>query len=464
MFKKILVPLDGSKTAELLLNYITQVAKKMEASVQVLTVLTPDMAGPASYPGSLHEGIFRESLVTRAPSLNIPTSNAEVSDEQRSSTQRFLDAQVARLQQEGVQASALMTEGLAEEQIIEVADQHDCDLIAMSTRGSNTAEKGLVGSVTLKVLHATHIPLLLIDPDRAATYTEALDDLHVVVPLDGSSFGEMALPYAEELSQQMGAPISLVHAVRSVNPALLADPMTGGLPSAEALEAFSEDASEYMNGLVETLKAEGVNASAEILKGKADKCIVEFCKPLKQSITVMTTHGHGAMARWLLGSVTQGVVRTCEDAVLVIPRQYGKQQASEITHLLEQASIFSNLSEEALQHIAEAARVQQFEAGEMIVEEGEETGGCFIITEGSVEVLKSGQVVDEMGKGTFFGEMSILENIPRSASIRAKEPVSCVSIRRTDFAELLQRRPMIAVGMLPELAKRLREAREQQVN
>jgi len=465
MFNKILVPLDGSKPADSILTYVSQFAKALKSDVLLLSVLDSGTSKSAGFTADIHEGSSRQSIGEGGSHWRVQTeATTPVSQDHHDQTRTYLEQQAQHLTQAGVKAEALILEGSAEDKIVECAVEKNCDVIALSAWGRSGPSGGL-GAVSAKVLQASNVPVILCSPDMAEPYSKnGLQSPQIVVPLDGSSFGEMALPYAEELSQHLKSKISLIHVLRSMNPALLSDPFTGSIPSKEALEAFSEDAGDYVQSVVETLKGEGIEVEAEVLKGKPSDCIVKFSEEKPQSLTIMTTHGHGAMARWLLGSVTDRVTRNAKDAILIIPGQYGKSQAGEITELLAKTSIFAPLSEDALLSIAQDARVRTFAAGEMIVEEGDETGSMFIINEGSVEVLKGTTVVDEMGVGTFFGEMSILENHPRSASIRAKEAVSCVSIRRIDFAGLLQRRPHIAVEMLPELAKRLREAREEQMN
>jgi CRP/FNR family cyclic AMP-dependent transcriptional regulator len=63
-----------------------------------------------------------------------------------------------------------------------------------------------------------------------------------------------------------------------------------------------------------------------------------------------------------------------------------------------------------------------------------------------------------LDSGEFFGEMAVIDDHPRSATVRALEETECVAIRRVDFLEVLQRRPQIAVQMLPVLVRRLRQA------
>jgi CRP-like cAMP-binding protein len=86
-----------------------------------------------------------------------------------------------------------------------------------------------------------------------------------------------------------------------------------------------------------------------------------------------------------------------------------------------------------------------------------------VIASGRVEVIKGAEsqhptVIGTLGSGEFFGEMAVIDDHPRSATIRAIEETECVAIRREDFLETLQLRPQIAVRMLPILVRRLRQA------
>jgi hypothetical protein len=212
--------------------------------------------------------------------------------------------------------------------------------------------------------------------------------------------------------------------------------------------------------MCQKLGTENLNAEYALLDGAPAQQIVNYASQQPQSLIVMTSHGHGALARWLLGSVTEAVTRIAHDAVLVVPRRFGKRLTAEITDLLGQAFIFANLTEDELGRVAKAARIRTYPAGSDVVTEGDTGGGFFIISDGQVEVLKGDKVIDTMQEGDFFGEMSILENHPRSATIRAKTQTECIVLHRADFMEELKRSPEIAVNMLPELGRRLREARE----
>jgi CRP/FNR family transcriptional regulator, cyclic AMP receptor protein len=99
----------------------------------------------------------------------------------------------------------------------------------------------------------------------------------------------------------------------------------------------------------------------------------------------------------------------------------------------------------------------------VIVREGDAATGCFMIVSGRVEVSQGAasatpMVIATMGPGEVFGEMAVIDEHPRSATVRALEATECVAIRRVDFMEVLRRRPAIAVQLLPVLVRRVRQA------
>ncbi len=104
----------------------------------------------------------------------------------------------------------------------------------------------------------------------------------------------------------------------------------------------------------------------------------------------------------------------------------------------------------------------EFSAGDFIFREGDLGTEMYIVHEGQVEVLNQAgegeHQIAVLEKGDFFGEMSLLEELPRAASIRAISPVKLVTINGTMFAGMLQSNPEIAVRMMRKLSRRLREA------
>ena len=136
----------------------------------------------------------------------------------------------------------------------------------------------------------------------------------------------------------------------------------------------------------------------------------------------------------------------------------------DIVDMLERTPIFSELTKRDLNALAQTARHRKYAAGEVIIKEGGDAVGCFIVASGEVEVVKGldspdqKEVLATLGPGDFFGEMAIIDDAPRSATVRAIKETECIAITRWDFMAEVRTRPDIAIHMLPVLVKRVRAA------
>jgi CRP-like cAMP-binding protein len=124
--------------------------------------------------------------------------------------------------------------------------------------------------------------------------------------------------------------------------------------------------------------------------------------------------------------------------------------------------LFSSLDEKQREQLNAFTFERRFSPGEIIVEEGRTGNGLYFITSGLVEVVRGAstatpRTLATLGKGEFFGEMALLEEWPRSATVRALEDTACIGIDRWLFLMQLRRDPDIAIVMLQAMARRLRE-------
>lgn len=124
---------------------------------------------------------------------------------------------------------------------------------------------------------------------------------------------------------------------------------------------------------------------------------------------------------------------------------------------LKKVPIFSKLPAKELEHIARSLKERAYEPGAIIVKEGDPGLGFFLITQGRVVVSHSNHAIRELGPGEFFGEMALMEERPRSATVTAKERTNCLQLVRWDFRALLKENPDMAVQMLEVVVQRLRE-------
>ena len=129
---------------------------------------------------------------------------------------------------------------------------------------------------------------------------------------------------------------------------------------------------------------------------------------------------------------------------------------------LKRVSMFEDLDQKSLEAIANAAVEQRYEPGEDIVRQGDTGVGAFIIRSGKVDVIqdRGGKEtkLSTLGAGEVFGEMALLDEFPRSATVRAVEPTTALGIQRWHFRGILESHPQIALALLPMLTRRIRNA------
>jgi CRP/FNR family transcriptional regulator, cyclic AMP receptor protein len=126
--------------------------------------------------------------------------------------------------------------------------------------------------------------------------------------------------------------------------------------------------------------------------------------------------------------------------------------------LLAQVPLFEGLSRRHLKQIAEHADEISFREKETIVEAGQPGGTFFIIVEGEVRVVRGDRTIARAGPGEFFGEISLLDGGPRSASVIAETPVVAIRLFKASFDRVVRDEPRVAGKILAVVARRLREA------
>jgi CRP-like cAMP-binding protein len=127
---------------------------------------------------------------------------------------------------------------------------------------------------------------------------------------------------------------------------------------------------------------------------------------------------------------------------------------------LARVPIFEKCTPEEIRAIASVAQEHFYEPGQIIVTQGTPGQAFYLILAGRVSIEREGRSLGAFGPGDFFGEMSLLDNAPRSATIRAIEQTRCLMLSSWDFKALIERNPSIAIKLLEVLSRRLRVADE----
>jgi CRP-like cAMP-binding protein len=125
---------------------------------------------------------------------------------------------------------------------------------------------------------------------------------------------------------------------------------------------------------------------------------------------------------------------------------------------LRDVPMFRHLSKTELERVAGWLQAYSVPEGDLLVREGASAQEFFLIEDGEAAVLEDGERVAVLGPGDFFGEMSLLDGAPRSATVTAESPVQVMILTRSRFTKLLQNEPSIGIAILKQLARRIRVA------
>ena len=131
---------------------------------------------------------------------------------------------------------------------------------------------------------------------------------------------------------------------------------------------------------------------------------------------------------------------------------------AELVARLGSVPLFSGLDQRHLKDLANRARVVEHPAGREIVEEGGGSVGFHLLLEGTAKVTQGDQVRRTIGPGDYFGEISLIDGKPRSATVRAETPVRSLSLTAWQFAPVLEANPSMSHSILLGLCKLIREA------
>jgi nucleotide-binding universal stress UspA family protein len=297
MFEKILVPLDGSAIAQGILPCVKTLARRFGSTIVLFHA--------ADAPVELD----RQEKYTK-----------ETIDRIHSLAEQYLAGVTKTLRRQRFKVKAEVGLGGVARSITDYAEAHNADLIAMSTHSRSGPARWMMGSAPDRVLRHTHKPVLLMRPTgESPVDAKPLPLKHLIVPLDGSQAAQAVLPYAKGLAKTLKLEVALIQVI-SAETTVQFTPMgpdTWAIPT-DIVQQIDVLASGYLAGVGKELEREGISVRWDVLRGAPAHSIVEFAKETPGSMVAMTTHGRSGLARWVLGSVADQVVRGSGEPVLAI--------------------------------------------------------------------------------------------------------------------------------------------------
>jgi nucleotide-binding universal stress UspA family protein len=293
MYKKILVPLDGSKFAESALPLALTLSRKTGAVVHLVTVLEP------------------------IPSFAY--------DEWESAAKEWSEEYLKNvLERVSPSAGGAVTTSLKTGHVVDMLEQEaeaeSADLVVMATHGRGILSRMWLGSVADAFLHHSDRPVVLVrPPEENQPETDHPQDFQtILVPLDGSELSESALSHASEFGELFDAAYHLTRVVSY--PIDIASPY---LPHTvqmnhQIVEETKEGCADYLEERAERMRRRGLQVTTSVLvDAQAGHGILQETEAVGCDLIAMATHGREGLGRAILGSVTDKVVRGSHVPLLI---------------------------------------------------------------------------------------------------------------------------------------------------
>jgi nucleotide-binding universal stress UspA family protein len=297
MYTKMLVPLDGSRTAEKVLPYARDLARRFKIPIELLAVI--DIAELATHI-TAEKARFLDSMI----------------EEGVRSSESYLRGVAASFS--GATVTCKVEKGRAEDVIIERGEADTAMLIAMATHGRSGLNRFLLGSVAEKVLRGAANALLLIRATDAAPSDGEVSFKSIIVPLDGSELAESILPMVAGVAKKLGIEVVLFRAYHIPYNAYAGDDGFYAVNYDDLISAVRDETNDYLDKKVAEVKNIGVEKVSALSKeGFAGDEIIALGRKTPDALIAMCSHGRSGVRRWVLGSVTENVVRHTADPVLV---------------------------------------------------------------------------------------------------------------------------------------------------
>jgi nucleotide-binding universal stress UspA family protein len=300
----MLVPLDGSELAEVVLVYAKELAGRLDLDTIFLHVCSPEESEPAtmhrSYVEHVAETIRHQSIEVQEKA-GIETGGRSV------------------------ESQGVLAVGNPAEEIIRYVDENSIDLILMATHGRSGIGRLAMGSVADKIIRSSKVPVWLV---RAGISENIVYDKWprktILVPLDGSELAESVLPHVEVLAKQRDGESVDVVVLRVCEYAVVPDDNARGVPSGwekgirREIARSKREAGTYLAEVENRLKDADLEVQSVVLVGEPPNEIINFANAYPFTLIALATHGRSGLKRWANGSVADKVLRAASCPLFVV--------------------------------------------------------------------------------------------------------------------------------------------------
>ena len=292
MYKKILVPLDGSELAEVPLPYAEELASRLGSEI---------------------------TLIYMSPSENNPYYNVR---------KLYLDKIVSTITGDceklskkpeagAIKIKSAMLFGNVAEEIVNYADKEDMGLIVIATHGRSGIKKWAMGSVASKIITATRRPIMLIRAKEADAAKKGTID-KLLLPLDGSKESESILPHAMEIASKFKSEVIMFQAISLAFPTYAAEAYAYVTYSDQQMDAMKASALDYLEKIGSSFREKGIEVKSDVRFGSTADEVINYTDEIGADLVAMTTHGRSGIGRWLFGSTTARVMKGGNTNLLLV--------------------------------------------------------------------------------------------------------------------------------------------------
>lgn len=300
MFERILIPLDGSTRAEVILSQVARILQREDSEILLLRVVEP-------------------------PTGLAKARRAELRKQNRNAAQMYLHDLAQRFAETKAKVHGRVVEGKPAEAILDAIENEGITLVALSTHGRTGLARWTLGSVSEKVARASKVPLLLVrsfrrtpQGDLEPWVPQEIPFRRILVPVDGSPTSMSVVGPAVRFAQLYGSDALILHVERPYIPP------GANLPGMEvALPVVPPPITESDEDPV-TAKAAarfgqaGLKAIRLTTVGEPASEILDLSTNRGMDLIALGTHGRSGWARWSLGSVAERVLRSTEVPLLLV--------------------------------------------------------------------------------------------------------------------------------------------------
>ncbi|MEE9618246.1 MAG: universal stress protein [Anaerolineae bacterium] len=310
MYRKVVVPLDGSELAEEVLPHVVEMIRGRDSQAYLLSV-APMMRGAA------------RPVVDLRP-------DGEERQRVEQELKEYLRKVASRLESVAAEVEVTVRSGRPADEILIFADNVGADLIAMTTHGRSGIRDWIFGSVADRILRGATCPVLLV---RAGQTKLRTTYQRILIPLDGSELAEQILPYVKAFIRS-DQTFPLEGGLRGATRVFLVSILTTGLGdrtvtlltsyppglqlSATALRYAEVEMQRYLRSVAAVLRDHGAIVSIGVRQGAPAYEILTYAAEVEADLIGMTTHGLSGLSRWVYGNVAGKVLQGAHSPVLLV--------------------------------------------------------------------------------------------------------------------------------------------------